>query len=104
MSVPSPIPPPPDPTPAAIPWYKSNILRSLVAIAVTHTLVHYNLVSQFTPADVGDFVNGLLSAIGYGATAFAAYSRVAHPTPPIVSSKAKADATVIPVQPPEKTP
>ena len=93
-----------DDVPAAIPWYKSNILRALLVVALTHTLTHYKLISQFAPDDIGTFVDEILSAIGYAATGFAAYSRVAHDTPPIVSTKAKAEAAAVPSQPQDKTP
>lgn len=77
--------------PNAIPWYKSQVLRYLCVVAVTHTLTHYKLISQFTPDDIGTFVDGVLSALGYAATAMAAYVRIKKPAPTIVTSKAKAE-------------
>lgn len=76
--------------PAAIPWYKSQVLRYLAIVAVTHTLTHYKLISQFTPDDIGQFVDGCLSALGYIATAGAAYVRIAKPIPVITTTKARA--------------
>lgn len=77
--------------PNAIPWYKSQVLRYLAVIALTHTLTHYKLISQFTPDDIGGIVDGALSLLGYLATVGAAWVRIKRPVPVIVATKAKAD-------------
>lgn len=100
MSQPDPVPPPP----AAIPWYKSNVLRGLLIVVITHTLAHYKLISQFTPTDIGIFVDDGLSVLGYLAAGFSAYARVRDPNPPITTTKAKAEAKNLPIPSPTKDP
>jgi hypothetical protein len=79
-------------TPNAIPWYKSNVLRGLLVVVLTHTLVHYHIVSQFTPDDIGSFVDELMSLLGYAGAGLAAYARVKTPMPAVTLTKAKADS------------
>jgi len=78
--------------PNAIPWYKSQILHSLIVVAVTHALTHYKLISQFTPEDIGQAVDGILSFIGFAATAYAGWSRITQKAAPtITTTQTKAD-------------
>lgn len=77
--------------PNAVVWYKSKVLRWLAITAITHALTHYKLISQFTPDDIGSFVDEGLSALGFLATALAGYYRIKKPTPPIVTTQKKAD-------------
>ena len=92
--------------PAAIPWYKSNVLRGIFVVVVTHALTHYKLISQFTPTDIGEFVDEMLSAVGFLAAGFAAYARVHQSMPAVTTTKAKADEINTPPlpQPPETKP
>ncbi len=54
-------------------WYKDPVIHGLLVVALTHTLVHYKLISQWTDTDIGTVVDGALSIIQYMATAYSAY-------------------------------
>jgi len=54
-------------------WYKDPIIHGLLVVVVTHTLVHYKLISQFTDTDIGTIVDGTLSILGYLAAGYSAY-------------------------------
>ena len=86
---------PPDSTPAAIPWYRSSVLRNLAIVAVTQILAHFHIAAMFTTAEVGDIADYILDAIGALAAAGIAHARVTlKPQPPVTLTKAGADAIV----------
>lgn len=78
-------------TPVSAPWYKSPVLHSLLVIAVTHTLTHYHLISRYTDADIGVFVDDALSLVGYIAIGIAGWSRLHSPLAPVTLTQKKAD-------------
>jgi hypothetical protein len=78
-------------TPVTSPWYKSPILHSLIVIAVTKTLVHYNIIDRFTSVDVSAFVDDILNVVGYIAIGIAGWSRIRSPLAPVSLTQKKAD-------------
>jgi hypothetical protein len=87
-------------TPANIPWYKSNVLRSLAVTTIAQVLSRFHVTAKFAP-EAGPIVDSVLDLVSLGAVAYAAYSRTKHPTPNIVATQAKADvANAAPVPQP----
>jgi hypothetical protein len=79
-------------TPVSAPWYRSPILHSLLVIAVTKTLVHYQIIDKFTEGDIASFVDEFLNWAGYVAIAVAGASRLRSPLAPVTLTQKKADA------------
>jgi hypothetical protein len=77
-------------SPAAIPWYKSNIYRGLLITLLTQALSAFKVTSALTPeaAPIADAILEIVSAAG---VAWAAYSRAKHPLPTVTTTQKQAD-------------
>lgn len=72
-----------------IPWYKSNVMRSLLVASVAFALQRAGLANQFP--DAGAIVDLLLSIMTGGGIAAAGISRATQPTPPLTITQDAAD-------------
>jgi hypothetical protein len=66
-----------------MPWYKSNVLRGLLVAGLVFIAQKVGIASAFGDADAAKLVDlglGFVEGVGM---AFAAYHRVASPTPPV---------------------
>ena len=76
--------------PAAIPWYQSNVIRSVLLGLVTQVLAHFKVADKFTPVDIASAVDYALQLISYGASAYAVYFRSIDIHPEIAITKTRA--------------
>lgn len=81
--------------PAAIPWYRSAVLRGILTIIVTQLIsritAQYHIDASLFGLNIADVVNWLMDAISAGAAAYAVHGRVAKPVPPVTLTKTDAD-------------
>lgn len=82
--------------PAAIPWYKSTILRGVLTIVVTQVLAHaqaqFHFDAQVMGLNVNDVVGYIMDLISAGALAYMTHGRVTQKsTPTITGTQAGAD-------------
>lgn len=91
--------------PDNIPWYKSTILRGIAIATVAQLLSRFHITAQFAP-NAAVIVDTLLDLTSLYFAFSAAYARVKHPLPNIVTTQAKADkANAAPLdKPPEINP
>jgi hypothetical protein len=74
-----------------MPWYRSNVLRSLAVSTVAQILSRFHVTAQFVP-DAGAYVDTALDIISLCSLVYAGYVRSkGGPLPALVASKAKAD-------------
>lgn len=66
-----------------MPWYKSNTLRGLLVAAISLIAQQLGIADAVGDADAAKLVDLGLGLVEAGAMAFAAYHRVANPTPPV---------------------
>lgn len=103
----------PDPVqaPAAVPWYNSQVLRSLLIAVVPQALLR--LKTQFgidlttDGVDANMAVNVMMDAISAVAVYWAARARITKPMPTITLTKSQAEAinaVAPPTSPPAKVP
>jgi hypothetical protein len=83
-------------TPAAIPWYKSHVLRALLTIALSQGIARlqskFHIDVSLYGIGVNDMVSFLMDAISGVALAWAAKARVTMPQPTITATKTQAAA------------
>jgi hypothetical protein len=82
-----------------IPWYKSNVLRSLVAALVTFGARKLGL-GELAGADVAPIVDGTLELLATLFVVLAGVSRIVQPTPPLTMTKSSAEDAA---QPPKSS-
>lgn len=78
-------------TPAAIPWYRSNVLRGIFVTTVAGIASRFHITAKFAP-DASLIVDTALDIVSLCGAAFAAYSRVHTPMPKVVRTKRQAEA------------
>lgn len=66
-----------------MPWYKSNTLRGLLVAAVALIAQKLGIAATVGDDQAAAIVDGALTLVESFALAYAAYYRVAHPTPPV---------------------
>jgi hypothetical protein len=86
-------------TPAAIPWYKSQVLRGIVLAILTQVIAriqsYYHIDMTVFGLSADNVTGWTLDVISAAAAAWAIRARAAKPNPPLVSSQAKADAATV---------
>lgn len=79
----------PDPPPAAMPWYKSSILRGVLTIIVTQVINHaqaqYHFDTQLLGFGVNDVVALIMDMISAGALAYMTHGRVTQKSAPMIT-------------------
>ena len=91
MNDPNPIPDPNSDL-AAIPWYKSAIVKGLVVTAITIILKHYHLTNVISSDDIAAYADDLLTLIAGAGLVWAAHGRATQKSAPkITLTKSKAD-------------
>ena len=83
--------------PAAMPWYRSTVLRGVLTILVTQILskvqAQYHIDSSVLGLNVTDMVSWLMDLISAGALAYMTHGRVTQKaTPTITGTQSGADA------------
>jgi hypothetical protein len=82
--------------PVAIPWYKSAVLRGLIAIVVaqliTKAQARYHINFSVFGLDTNSIVDWVMNSISGLAVAYAVHGRVTKANPQITSTQTKADA------------
>lgn len=66
-----------------MPWYKSNTLRGLLVAAITLVAQKLGIAEAVGDADAAKLVDLALGLVEASAMAYAAYARIAQPTPPV---------------------
>lgn len=82
--------------PAAIPWYRSTVLRGVLTIAATQFVgrlqTRYHIDTSVVGLGVNDIVSWAMDAISAGALAYMARNRVTQKASPVITAtKAAAD-------------
>lgn len=79
--------------PAAMAWYRSPIIVSLLVSCLMHALAHYNLASYFTTDQATEIVNDALNIVAVAAAANIFRARLTQKAAPTITlNKAKADS------------
>jgi hypothetical protein len=80
-----------DQTPAAIPWYRSNVLRGILVATIAGIASRFHLTAKFAP-DASQIADTLLDLVSLAGAAYAAQARVRKPMPVVTTTKAQAEA------------
>lgn len=76
--------------PASIPWYQSNVLRGLAVSVISQAVVilrTHGVIDPDADPDVAMLVDLIFQLAALGAAAYAGWSRLRQPTPPITLTK-----------------
>lgn len=71
-----------------LPWYKSNVLRGILAALVLEVARWLGVADKFDAEAVQTVVENLMHAFEFAALGFSAWSRARQPTPPITKAAA----------------
>lgn len=88
-----------EPMPAAIPWYKSTVLRGVLTIVVTQIVNylqgHFHIDAQVLGLSVNDVVGWMMDVISAGALAYMTHGRITQKAAPaITATQSKADQVI----------
>lgn len=76
--------------PAAIPWYKSTVLRGILTIVVTQVIgrvqSEYHIDTEVLGLGVNEIVTWLMNMLSAAALAYIAHARVTQKTAPAVTA------------------